>query len=411
MELSCWINLWLSILLRGISADPALLTRYFYHDTEVSFDQAVHSCSPGILTTLATKQEVAEIHRLISSVSLLKQNRFTFWVGLKKAKNQCVVPTLPLRGFKWVVDGSEETQMTRWKEEPEETCTTVRCAALTGEFNGSSVSSWGLIPFSCRTKNQFICQQRDGQTVGRPENGEADVKPAVPKAEAATPEHAVPETKPTAPESKPTVAEPEIEQGPNPGPESDLCLHPFIPSARSLSLVPENSSRIRVECWSSVQLELHCSGYPAVWRLLDDSPANFTTVCLPCGDGFRKDASGNCKDIDECSGSSPCRHICLNMEGSYKCVCSDQDGKHHDEDSQICMEMAAGTEGGILSGILIPVLVAVAVLVVLVVVVVVTVKYFLMRQSKKHAMKKAEKITMDSKDSKDSFETANEKAT
>lgn len=189
-----------------------------------------------------------------------------------------------------------------------------------------------------------------------------------------------------------------------------MCQHPHIPSARSLILDPDNSSRILVECWSSVQLELRCLGRPAVWRLMDDSPANFTTICDPCEDGFQKDTSGNCVDVDECGGGgAPCRHTCLNTAGSYRCVCSDENGKHRDEDSPVCTDTAVTGDSSSLSGILIPVLVAVSALVVLVVLVAVTVKCSLMRRSKRRAIKKAEKMAMKSKDDKDSFQSANEK--
>lgn len=144
-----------------------------------------------------------------------------------------------------------------------------------------------------------------------------------------------------------------------------------------------NSSRIKLECWSSALVDLHCSGRPAVWRMTDNSPANLTTICQLCG---------------------PCRHTCVTVEGSYRCICTDKDGKHHDADSPECVSPTD-------SSLLLWVLVAVAaVVLVLVVVVAVTVKCCLMRRSKKRAMKKAEKMAMKSKGGKDSFETANEKA-
>ncbi|XP_042292716.1 C-type lectin domain family 14 member A isoform X1 [Thunnus maccoyii] len=415
---SCCIYLWIITLLRGVSAEPASTPKYILNRNEVSFDQAKIKCSPGVLTTLATKQEVADVLQLVSSGSPLEKTRFTYWVGLQKPKNECIVSELPLKGFKWMADGGEEMEMSRWKEEPKGTCTTVRCAVLTGELNRSTVSSWGLLSVSCKTESQFICKLADGQTVRRPEDltpepATPESKPPTPESKPATPESKpptpeskpptpeskppTPESKPPTPESKPATPEPEPE--PDAGPESDSCIHP-VASIRSLSLHPNDSSRILVECWSSVKLELHCSGRPAVWRLQDDSPANFTAICLPCIDGFKKDTSGNCVDIDECGGGGgPCRHTCLNTQGSYKCVCSDQDGEYHDEDSQVC------------TGNLIWVIVAVAALIVLVVVIAVTVKCCLMRRSKKRAMKKAEKMDMDSKDGKDSFETANEKTT
>lgn len=431
---SCRIYLWMVIvLLRNISADPVSPPRYTVHHTQVTFDRAVEECSPDILTTFATKQEVANILEVVSkSLSPLNQSEFIFWIGLRKAKNECVVPMLPLRGFKWTEDGSEESQVSRWTEEPKHTCTTVRCAALKVELEGSTVSRWGLIPVTCKNSYQFICKLRDklaGGTPQPPKSATLEPEPAIPEPKTTTPEPHKPEPRPATQKPEPTTPKPELPTqsvvtetdlksetgpklpGPDPGSEPapglDSCQHPLIPGARSLSLDANNSSRIQVECWSTIQLELRCTGRPTVWRLLDDSPANFTTVCQPCDNGFQKDASGNCVDIDECSGGgAPCRHTCLNTEGSFRCVCSDENGKHQDEDSPVCTDTTKDGDSGLLSGILIPVLVAVAALVVLVVLVAVAVKCCLMRRSRKRVMKKAEKMAMRNKDSS---ETANEK--
>ncbi|XP_008294899.1 C-type lectin domain family 14 member A [Stegastes partitus] len=422
----CWTPLCIVLfLLSSISADPSLTPRYVLHSTRGTFDDAMQRCSPGVLTTLATNQEVDDILKLVSN-SVPLQDDFTFWLGLRKAKNECVVPAQPLRGFRWTADGSEESQVSRWAEEPVLTCTGVRCAALKGQFDGST-TSWGLIPVKCKNEYPFICKLKGGLTEGSPEGEQATVnpepepvttepkpaatepsKPATPKTRPATSEHVPTTPEPELPTEEP---EPELVPGPGPDPMSDACLHPIIPGTRSLSLDPDNSSRVQVECWSTVRLDLFCSGRPALWRTLDGSPANFSTVCLQCSHGFHKDAAGRCMDVDECADPTrtPCKHTCLNTEGSYRCVCSDADGKQHDEGSLTCQDLVMVEDGGALSGILVPVLIAVAALVVLVVVVAVTVKCCLMRRSKKRAIKAAEKMAMKSKQQKDAFQTANEK--
>uniref|UniRef100_A0A3B4Y119 C-type lectin domain-containing protein n=1 Tax=Seriola lalandi dorsalis TaxID=1841481 RepID=A0A3B4Y119_SERLL len=327
-----------------VSADLASLPNYTIHHTKVNFDQAKENCSPNVLTTLATEQEATEILRLISR-SVLPESEFIFWVGLRKAKNECVVPALPLRGFKWAKDGSEESQVSRWMKEPQSTCTTVRCAALQVLFNQSAVTWWGLIPVTCKNSYQFICKL----------------------------------TRRTAEDRRTTTT----------------------------LAAPEPPKH--VECWSYIPLELHCWGHPAVWHFVDDSPANFTTICLPCSDGFHKDASANCVDIDECTSGARCRHTCLNTEGSYRCICSDENGKHHDEGSPACTDTMATDDNSTLTGILIAVAITVVVLVVLVVVILVAVKYCLMRRSEKRAMKDLERMAMKNKDGLDSFTTSNEK--
>lgn len=433
---SCWIHLGMVLVLfKNISGDPTATPHYTVHLTNTTFEQAMQACSPGVLTTLATDQEVANILGLISNSALPhNQNDFSLWVGLRKVKNECVVHTQPLKGFKWVEDGSEETQVSRWMEEPERTCTTVRCAALKVELDGSRVTRWGLIPVKCKLEKPFICKLRGSLTGGKPkphkpatpgpepepEPGTAATKP--PDVEPPTPDPKTVTQKPepttsgpglTTPGSKPEAdLKPQVESDPQePDPDrasgpvlsSDSCQNPVITNSRFITLDPDNSSRIQVECWSkgpSVQLELHCSGRPAVWRLLDGSPANFTAICQPCESGFQKDATGNCVDIDECSaGDAPCRHTCLNTEGSFRCVCSDEDGKQQDENSPVCVETPTGDNSPRSTTVLFPVLVATAALLVLVLVVAVTVRCCLMRRSKKRAKKKAEKMAMKSKES------------
>ncbi|KAM9341350.1 C-type lectin domain family 14 member A isoform 1-T1 [Symphorus nematophorus] len=429
------------VLLPNILADPSSPPRYAIHQTAATFDQAMQNCSRGgVLTTLATEQEVAEILGVVSeSFSPLNQKKLQFWVGLRKVKNQCVVSKLPLRGFKWTKDGTEDSQVSRWLVEPQETCTTVLCGSLQVELDGLTVSKWGLIPVTCKNTYQFICKLTGGtvkppkqSTPAAPEPQPATTEPQLattePQPATIEPQHATtkpqpattepqlattlpqpattaphqPEPQPATQNPEPTEPEPPTQQpgkdlkppGSGAAPEWDACQRPSIIGYRSYILDPNNSSRIQVECWSGDPVELHCSGHPAVWRLLDASPANFTTVCRQCDDGFKRDASTNCVDIDECnSGEAHCRHTCLNTEGSFRCICTDKDGKQQDEDSPECTPA--------LSTVLIAV-VAVAALLVLVVLVAVAVKCCLMRQSKKRAMKKAEKMAMKNKDDKDS---------
>ncbi|TDG98468.1 hypothetical protein EPR50_G00200670 [Perca flavescens] len=414
---------WILILFRNVSADPA--PRYTVHRTPVSFDQAAERCSPaGILTTLATEQEVTNVLEAVAAAATAPHLReFTFWVGLRKLKDECVVPTLPLRGFKWTNNGSEESQVSRWAKEPEHTCTSARCAVLKGELDGLNVTRWGLIPVSCRTDNNYICKLTYAEDKSNQQKPDPEPEPTSPEAHEPETQHTKAQpgpgsqrepatTEPSKP-AKDTTQQPDMKpkttpvlqgSGSDPVVRSDSCQPLHIPRARSISRDLANSSKILVECWSlSAPLELRCSGWPAVWRLPDDSPANFTDICASCDAGFQKDASGNCVDVDECSvggSSGPCRHSCQNTAGSYSCFCSDQSGNQLSEDSPECAEAAT-------SGVLVVALAAVATLVLLVVVVLVTVKCCLMRQSKKRAMKKAEKMAMESKDS---FETANEKA-
>uniref|UniRef100_UPI003AAC311C C-type lectin domain family 14 member A n=1 Tax=Centroberyx gerrardi TaxID=166262 RepID=UPI003AAC311C len=437
-SLSCWISLWTVFLLQNVSGEPE--AAYAVRSEPLSFDLALKECSLGgaFLTALRTEQEASDVRKLVSASLSGSERRVAFWVGLRKAKDQCVVPELPLRGFNWTESRDQRAEKAVWREEPPHTCATIRCAALEGEFDGSEVRSWGFVSRSCKTSYPFICKLRDRQA-GEQES----MQPLPEETETGSRTEITPEPGPepeTTPEPEPgpkTEPEPESRPGPGPEPESrpepGRCggHTPNIPGARSLTPDTAGGS-MQVECWSRLLLELRCSGSPATWRLNGSADA----VCVACRDGFERDASGNCVDVDECRGAA-CRQDCVNTEGSYRCVCYDRQGIRHAEGSDACPKGGDGdpsptdaphpganaslasppppppgpTDAGSLSGVLIPVLIAVMALVVLVVLVLAAVKCCMMRRSKKRAMKKAEKMAMRSKDAagKDSMETTNEK--
>lgn len=394
-----WVCVWTSVtaVLSSVAAQPPY---YSLQQSRVPFDQAAAACSPGLLTSLATHQEVDHVLALISrSVPPPTQAELTFWVGLRKAKNECMVPVLPLRGFKWTSDGSDVTQVSRWAEEPEHTCTTVRCAALKAQLSRPAVAGWGLIPVSCRSQFPFICKHTEPLTPTGPslEPTSAEPEPQ-PSSLAPEPQNTTPE-----PENPVSRAEsnypPDSHYGSQQDGGSGSCRRPSSSAVRSLIPDPKDPGRIQVECWSpGVLVEVRCSGQPALWRLLDGSVANFSSICVPCDDGFHKSASGTCEDVNECQTGAPCRHGCLNTLGSYSCVCTDEKGDVVSEDSPTCRDTAGSPDRGAPAGPLIPALVAVAALVVLVLLVAVMIKCCVMRRSKRRAAKKAEKMSMDSKD-------------
>ncbi|XP_040925031.1 C-type lectin domain family 14 member A isoform X2 [Betta splendens] len=366
---SYWTYLWTVVLFRTISADST----YILSDDALAFDLALQKCAPRVLTTFATKQEIHEILNLISG-SGSSQSSFTVWIGLNKQKTNCTDHRKPLRGFMWTETRSEDSEAAHWAEEPENTCTSVLCAAVRVDLDGSKVTRWGLISVRCKSTHRFICKLKDGLTAQTPKHKEtstglATSEPKLATSGPKTPE--MPNAEPGTPEPKLlTRLDPEVVK-PTTGPKQvgrdhglgfglalGSCKHPTIPESRSITLGSDHN-RIKVECWSSEQLELYCRARLAMWFLPDNSPANFSTICQRCRVGFQKDASANCVDVDECSsGHARCKHTCLNTEGSYRCICADGTGKQHQEDSPACTASVAAVGSGSLFKILILVLVA-----------------------------------------------------
>ncbi|XP_054912990.1 C-type lectin domain family 14 member A [Poeciliopsis prolifica] len=345
-RLCCWwSSLWMVVfLLSNVSTAVSSHTEYSVSSSKASFDQAVVNCHPGVLPSVASQQELQEIFQLLNKSKSFQEN-VTVWVGLRKPKHECSTDGQPLRGFKWVENGSQEASAINWLEEPKLTCTGMLCGALRQQRVQSELT-WGLIPTSCKTHYHFICKGSDAHT-------ELQLK-----------------TSPTTSKPDSATFHPNILTS---EPEScERSKDPKHPSIRSLMADSNDGNKVLVECWSAVKLDLFCSGFPAVWRVLDGSPANFSIICLKCEEGFQKNGSGFCVDVDECSTGKPCQHTCQNTEGSYRCVCADE---------QDCDQVAPATSDKSLLHILIPVLTVVAVLL-LILVIVGVVKCCLKRRKK-----------------------------
>ncbi|CAB1318815.1 unnamed protein product, partial [Coregonus sp. 'balchen'] len=68
-----------------------------------------------------------------------------------------------------------------------------------------------------------------------------------------------------------------------------------------------------------------CSTYKTVYRVAYRQVTRAVPVSHSypeCCPGWRRLHSHNCnQDVDECSEQQPCSHQCVNMAGSYRCVC------------------------------------------------------------------------------------------
>ncbi|KAM9707889.1 C-type lectin domain family 14 member A [Menidia menidia] len=374
-RLCCW---WTSLWIANLWLGYVTAHQYTLSQKRTTFNEAMNECSPGTLATVIAKHEVQQILELINN-SVSPQEEFIAWIGLRRDKKDCVVSSEPLRGYKWIANSSQETQVSMWLDEPKLTCTELRCAAIKWRLVQSEVEL-GLVPAGCKNTHRFICKL-SGAVTERSRNGEQTTRTTA--ATEPEPKRTTPGTKiamsspyPVTPRPKILTPEPEGQPGAGSGTALDLCQHPGISGNRALSLDPRNVSKIRVECWSSIQLDLFCAGRPGEWRMLDGSPANLSSICVECDPGFEKNASGYCVDVDECRGSNPCRYTCLNTEGSYRCLCAEHHG------NETCHDAVTKQGSFPLTTILIPAVVGAVVLLVLIVVLVIC---CLRRRSKKRA--------------------------
>ncbi|XP_016133594.1 complement component C1q receptor-like [Sinocyclocheilus grahami] len=261
MEL--WTGLYLVSLLNMARCLPE--SSYTVHLNKLSFEHAQSYCKPGsFLTNIPNEKEMAKILKTIWDVN--SKTATSFWIGLKKDKGICVEQHLPLKGFYWTVGSSTQSDVKTWKTEPSNTCANLRCGLLSVEHIDSGTKSNGFVDAACKQEHPFICKR--------------NIKLACPR--------------------------PEI-----------LNTHDMIE--------PINDPYTRqIVCRSGARFNLTCSK-DLVWNLVGNENMNISQLCLECRKGYRKDASGNCVDVNECEESNPCEHKCLNTVGSYKCLCSYSD--------------------------------------------------------------------------------------
>ncbi|XP_052437377.1 C-type lectin domain family 14 member A [Carassius gibelio] len=364
MEL--WTGLYLVSFIN--MARCLLESSYTVHLNKLSFDKAQNYCKPGgFLTNIPNKKEMDKILKTIWDTNS-KTNK-SFWIGLKIDKGVCVQSHLPLQGFYWTVDNSTQSDVKIWKAQPTTTCSTLRCGLLSVEYSDSGAKSNGSEDVSCKQEHPFICKR--------------NVKLVCPR--------------------------PEI-----------LGQHDMIE--------PLNDPYTRqIVCQSGARFNLTCSK-DLVWTLVGDKNVDISQLCLECKRGYRRDASGNCVDVDECKESNTCQEQCLNTEGSYKCICSHNDDGicNGSANSNInrgkpvltqptslpdvvrMNETVVHTDESVgdISNIIVPVIIALLIFIVLLVIVAAIVKGCLRRRSNKQARRKAEAVALNGSSS---MEKVNEK--
>uniref|UniRef100_A0A8C2L1Z4 C-type lectin domain containing 14A n=1 Tax=Cyprinus carpio TaxID=7962 RepID=A0A8C2L1Z4_CYPCA len=341
---------------------------YTVHLSKFSFENAQNYCKPGsFLTNIPNEKEMAKILKTIWDMN--SKTATSFWIGLKRDKGICVEQHLPLKGFYWTVDNSTQSNVETWKTKPRDTCANLRCGLLSVEYSDSGTKSNGFEDAACKQEHPFICKRNIKLACSRPEI---------------------------------------------------LDTHDMIE--------PINDPYTRqIVCRSGARFNLTCSK-DLVWTLVGNENMNISQLCQECKKGYRTDASRNCVDVNECEELKPCKHKCLNTEGSYKCLCSyNDDGicngpskppttnlKNY-EYSNINRGKSGLTQptslpnddvrmhetvkhieksSGDISNIVVPVIIALLIFIVLLVIVAAIVKGCLMRRSRKLARRKAEAVAL-----------------
>ncbi|XP_055028801.2 C-type lectin domain family 14 member A [Misgurnus anguillicaudatus] len=353
-------GLYLVSFLNLVHSFPEAL--YSVHPNKLSFEEAQDFCKPGgYLANVRDGQDFDRIQKAI--LDTYNKSVTSFWIGLKKKKGLCVLPSKPLKGFHWTAEDSEDFHEITWKGPPLHTCTQERC----GLFSvNSSTRSIGLMDSACSQKHPFICQRNVQKT----------------------------------------------------------CHPPSIFGTHDIIDNPNDPYTRQVTCSSGATFILTCS-MDLMWTVKGNENVDVSQLCLQCNSGYRRDASGNCVDINECESSNPCKNLCLNTEGSYKCICSDKDKDSCSEsttttptsdlksdavvptfpnvnndaslrDDVYTNKTKVEIEGhnGDISNIVVPVIIALLILAVVLVIIAAIVKCCLHRRSVKRAKRKAEAVAL-----------------
>ncbi|ETE66623.1 Complement component C1q receptor, partial [Ophiophagus hannah] len=303
----------------------------------------------GNLMTLKSQEEALLVPQLLTKMPKGEAGTVSevrLWIGLHRKKGKCYDKHRPLRGFRWVT-GGEDTQYSKWGQEPRETCLSNMCVALQGAPSSSQELPWvdslcgnataGLSGFLCKFSFQGMCRPLILAGPGvvsysTPFGVATDSLVTVPFGSAAE-----------------VACEPQGEEIPNtflvckPQPNSNVsewsspgpfcaspiygcsysnggCEHECLNQGKGLfqcacrsgyQLGGDHLSCVPVDYCSSNPCQGQCKPYPGGFQ------------CL-CASGYiLADDEQSCIDVNECSAlQRPCEQICVNTKGSFTCRCN-----------------------------------------------------------------------------------------
>lgn len=313
---------------------------YSVHPNKLSFEEAQAFCTPGgYLANVRDAQDFDRIQKAIWDTN--NKSVTSFWIGLKRKKGQCVLKSKPLKGFHWTAEDSEDFHGIPWKDGPFDTCTEERCGLLSVEYGDSRTRSIGLMDLACKQKHPFICQRN----------------------------------------------------------VQKICLPPSIFGTHDIIDNPNDPYTRQVTCSSGATFTLTCS-IDLMWIVDGNENVDVSQLCLQCKSGYRRDASGNCVDINECSDKNACRESTtptpdLKSDGVVPTYLNDNNDAslRNDVNTNGTAVEIEGHNGDI-SNIVVPLIIALLILAVVLVIVAAIVKCFLHRRSVKRAKRKAEAMAL-----------------
>lgn len=347
------------LLLLGLTVQPSEevealcsgTTCYTLNLGRFSWIEAQQKCKDngGNLMTLKSQEEALLVPQLLTKMPKGEAGtvmEVRLWIGLHRKKGKCYEKHRPLKGFRWVT-GGEDTQYSKWGQEPRETCVSNMCVTLQGTPLSSRELSWvdshcgnataGLSGFLCKFSFQGMCRPLILAGPGvvsysTPFGVATDFLVTVPFGSAAE-----------------VTCEPQGEEIPNtflvckPQPNSNIsewsspgpfcasptygcsynnggCEHECLDQGKGLfqcachsgyQLRGDHLSCVPVDYCSSNPCQGQCKPYPGGFQ------------CL-CASGYiLADDERSCIDVNECGApQSPCEQVCVNTKGSFICRCN-----------------------------------------------------------------------------------------
>ncbi|XP_037550782.1 complement component C1q receptor [Nematolebias whitei] len=318
------------------------------HHEELNFEKAQQNCQDngGNLMTLRDQNEES---KLLELVKTHHSKRLKIWIGLKRNKKECMLADKTLKGFKWI-SGEEDSQYSNWKKEPTSTCVE-RCVKV--DYTSSDPNQLQWTEAACKTSAFYACKfSFRGMCNPLSLLGTENIEYVAPFS--IEPLKSTIQLLPKGTFAVIFCGKQELGYSvcndvnntynwSEPGPFCQLeKLNCGINNGGCEHLCLQEADDARCFCKEGFELEEDMFSC----RLMDlCGPNSCEHQCVMgesgincrCPSGFElSENQYNCSDIDECQSEICQDHVCVNTDGSYRCVCKDGyemvDGECRDDD-------------------------------------------------------------------------------